>query len=126
MRRNVSSFRGKTWRWLRYIHLREAVSHVADEIDSICVCGAGYGIAELLIAHEFPHIDITLTDIVDRTHGYPNYHRARDLARKYNVNNLSFSIWDVMQPTKRRFDLVCSTEMLEHIKDDDRAAANMP
>jgi 2-polyprenyl-3-methyl-5-hydroxy-6-metoxy-1,4-benzoquinol methylase len=47
------------------------------------------------------------------------------LAWNWGVDNISFSIWNVLQPTHRRFDLVCSTEVLEHIKDDATAAKHM-
>ena len=117
--------KGKTWRYLRYLHLREYISKISDEIETICVCGAGHGIAELLIANEFPNLKITLTDIIERKHGYPNYHRAMELSWQRNINNIRFSVWNVLKPAKRKFDLICSTEMLEHIEDDKTAAENM-
>ena len=116
---------GKTWRYLRYLHLREYVAKVADDIQTICVCGSGHGMAELLIAIEFPHLTITLTDIVNREKGYPNYYRAMDVAWRQEIDNLRFSIWNVLVPTRRSFDLVASTEMLEHIENDRLAAENM-
>lgn len=114
---------GRTWRYLRYLHLRECVVRISGDIKTVCVCGAGHGLAEVAIAAEFPHLRFTLTDIIAK--GYPNYHAAMDAAWKNNINNVEFSIWDVMNETRRRFDLVCSTEMLEHIKDDERAAHSM-
>lgn len=116
---------GKTWRYLRYLHMREYISAIAHEIETVCVCGAGHGIAEYLVAAEFPHLQVTLTDIVDRKHGYPNYHGAMELSWAYGVDNLHFSIWNVTNESRRSFDLVCSTEMLEHIEQDERAAENM-
>lgn len=115
--------RGRTWRYLRYLHFRQYISEIAPEIETVCVCGSGHGLAELAVALEFPHLRFTLTDIIGR--GYPNYHMAMDLSWIWGVNNMAFSVWNVMQSTQRRFDLVCSTEMLEHIKDDNTAVANM-
>lgn len=116
---------GRTWRYLRYLHARESLSAVADEVETVCVCGAGHGIAELALAIEFPHITFTLTDIVNRTHGYPNYHDAMILSWNNAIPNMRFSVWNTLQATQQRFDLVASTEMLEHIKEDDLAARNM-
>lgn len=116
---------GKSWRYLRYLHLREYVSKIANEIGTMCVCGAGQGMAELLVAREFRHINVTLTDSIDQIHGYPNYHRAMDLSWRYGMKNINFSVWDVRIPTKRQFDFICSTEVLGQIEDDDLAAENM-
>lgn len=115
--------RGRTWRYLRYLHLRDFLLPIVNEVETVCVCGAGYGLAELLLAIEFPHLQISLTDITGD--GYPMYYRAMDLAWRFEIDNINFSIWNVLTPTKRRFDLVASTEMLEHVKEDERAAANM-
>lgn len=111
-------------RYLRYLHLRDYVSRVADEIETMAVCGTGTAWSELAIAVEFPHLQLTLTDIIDRPR-YPSYHAAMAHAWSKGIDNVSFTVWDVLQPTKRRFDLVCSTEMLEHIKEDAKAAENM-
>jgi hypothetical protein len=72
---------------------------------------------------EFPSIHFTLTDII--AGGYPNYHRAMNFAWKNGVNNISSSVWNTLEPTAHRFDLVASTEMLEHIRDAKKAVANM-
>lgn len=115
--------KGRTQRYPRYLHSRDALETVKDEVKSICVCGAGGGWAELAMALEFPHIHFTLTDIVSK--GYPNYHYVMDRAWRWGVDNMTFSAWNVLQPTFRRFDMIASTEMLEHIKDDRIAARNM-
>ncbi len=116
---------GKTWRYLRYLHFRQSLLRIANQIETVCICGSGHGLAEVMIAEEFPHLQIMLTDIHNPAGGYPNYHRAMDLAWRRGVRNLEFSIWDVLQPTKRGFDLIASTEMLEHIEDAETAAKNM-
>lgn len=121
----LSLLQGKTWRYLRYLHFRDYLQRVSKDISTVCVCGSGYGLAEFLLAVEFPHINFTLTDIVDRKHGYPNYFQAMKLCWDHEVNNVDFYVWNVLTPTTRRFDLVASTEMLEHIADDKSAAKNM-
>lgn len=114
---------GRTWRYLRYIHLRDALLKIGDDIESVGVVGAGHGYSEIALAIEFPHIQFTLTDIIDT--GYPNYHKAMDICWKWGLENVRFSVWNVLEPTDRRFDLVCSTEVLEHIEDAAGAAAKM-
>lgn len=115
--------RDKKWRYLRYMHFKNYLEKVADEVQSVCICGAGGGFAEVALAIEFPQIKFTLTDII--ANGYPSYHRAMDIAWRFGIDNIGFSVWNVLAPTKRRFDLVASTEMLEHIKNDQAAANNM-
>lgn len=114
---------GRTWRYLRYIHLRDALLQISDEIETVGVVGAGHGYSEIALALEFPHIQFTLTDIIDT--GYPNYHKAMDICWKWGIENVRFSVWNVLEPTARRFDLVCSTEVLEHIADAAGAAEKM-
>lgn len=121
----LTLLRGRKWQYLRYLHLRDSFEAICDDIQTVCVCGAGRGYAELALAIEFPDIHFTLTDIIDRKHGYPNYQGTMDAAWNWGIDNIAFSVWNCLEPTERRFDLVCSTEMLEHIEDDERAAANM-
>lgn len=114
---------GRTQRYLRYLHARDALARVADEVETVCVCGTGHAFAEIALAIEFPHIEFYLTDIIAQ--GYPNYHHAADLVWKWQIPNVQFHVWNVLQPTPRRFDMIMSTEMLEHIEQDTKAAANM-
>lgn len=119
----LALLRGRTWRYLRYLHFRDYLSRVSNEVETVCVCGAGHGFAELACALEFPHIKFTLTDII--AEGYPNYHRTMVHAWRWGLDNLQFSVWNVLHQTDRRFDLVASTEMLEHVPDIPRAVRNM-
>ena len=119
----LALLRGRTWRYLRYLHFRDYLSRVSNEVETVCVCGAGHGLAELACAIEFPHIEFTLTDII--AEGYPNYHRAMSHAWRWGLDNMRFSVWNVLHATDRRFDLVASTEMLEHVPDITRAVRNM-
>lgn len=119
----LALLRGRTWRYLRYLHFRDYLSRVSNEVETVCVCGAGHGFAELACALEFPHIKFTLTDII--ADGYPNYHRTMVHAWRWGLNNMQFFVWNVLHQTERRFDLVASTEMLEHVPDIPRAVRNM-
>jgi len=115
--------RARKWRYLRYLHLHEYIKGVADQLTTACICGTGHGLAEVALALEFPHIKFTLTDIIST--GYPNYHGAMQLSWNWDIENIEFSIWDVLHPTSKKFDIVCSTEMLEHISNPMLAAENM-
>jgi len=111
------------WAYLRYLHLRDLFLMVSEDIDTMAVVGAGHGIAECALAIEFPTVHFTLTDII--APGYPSYHHAMDICWKWSVNNVSFSVWNVLEPSQHRFDMIASTEVLEHIKDDKAAAERM-
>lgn len=111
------------WQFLRYLHFRDCLSRISDEVETVCICGAGHGLAELACAIEFPHITFTLTDII--SDGYPHYHRTMSYAWQWGLVNMQFSVWNVLHATGRRFDLVASTEVLEHVPDIARAARNM-
>lgn len=41
----------RTWRYLRYIHLRDALSRVHKDISTV---GAGHGYSEVALTLEFP------------------------------------------------------------------------
>jgi len=116
---------GKSWRYLRYLHLRDCLKSIINEVQSVCICGAGHGIAEVALALEFPEVKFMLTDYV--SDNYPNYHGAMNICWEWNVQNVEFSVWNVLNapPLKRSYDLVCSTEVLEHIKEPDLASYNM-
>jgi len=115
--------KGKTWRYLRYLHARTALKIVVDEVQSVLVIGAGYGIAEIALALEFPHIQFHLTDYQGATH--PRRFATHYIER-FGIANVSFGELDILQaPGERRYDLVYSVEVLEHIEDDALAAANM-
>ena len=117
--------RAGRWRYLRYLHFKHAVASVANEIESVCIVGGGLALSELAVAMQFPHIHFTVTDIVLKEFGFPCYHGAMEFGWRVGVDNISYSIWNVLEPTKRRFDLVASTEVVEHIAEDRRACANM-
>lgn len=113
----------RTWRYLRYIHLRDALSRVHKDISTVGIVGAGHGYSEVALALEFPNIEFYLTDII--APNYPNYHKAMDICWKWGISNVKFGIWNVLEPTSHQFDLVCSTEVLEHIEDAETAAKAM-
>jgi hypothetical protein len=112
----------KTWRYLRYVHTREAF-RLTEGAKTVLTVGAGTGLAELALALEYPDVDFHLTDIV--TEKTPNYQGAQHLAKKWNVGNISFGVLDILDAPAETADLVTSTEVLEHIAEDEVAAANI-
>ena len=113
---------GKTWRYLRYIHARQALM-LTENVRSVLVIGAGGGLAELALALEFPHMSFRLTDWEAASH---DNSPARRLVTEWNIPNVTFSVLNILAPqSKEKYDLVYSVEVLEHIKDDSTAALNM-
>jgi SAM-dependent methyltransferase len=113
----------KTWRFLRYVHSRRAFS-MAPDIKSVLVVGAGYGLAELALAIELPHVHFTLTDWGNATH---TLDLVKRLIAEFEVTNIDFGQLNILEPDlpTKSFDMVMSVEVLEHIIDDCRAARNI-
>jgi len=115
----------KGFAYLRYLHLREFIAVRSSEIETVGICGAGKGIAELAVALEFPQIRFLLTDIVaEGRPPRPNYFTCMEYVMKWNVLNVRFGVWDLLKPQSVKFDVVASTEVLEHIKDATLALRN--
>lgn len=118
----LALLQGKTWRYLRYVHAREALL-ACEDFDSILVVGAGNATAEIGLALEFPHVQFTLTDWQGATH---QTERAKKWVAEWNLPNVTFRQLDLLNPPAGlHADLVYSVEVLEHIQDDERAAAHM-
>lgn len=106
-------------RYLRYLHLREAVR--ISRPDSVLIVGAGRGVAEVALAREFRDIHFHLTDW-----DYPHRRIDRAVRLAQGMRNVSFGQLDILSPDLgERFGLVGSVEVLEHIEQDDQAAENM-
>ena len=112
--------REKKWRFLRYVHLREAFLAASPRPRSLLAVGAGVALAELAMALEFPNLSIRVTDIKSKT--TPNYGRATIWATRWKLKNISFGIFDLHEPTSETADFVEAIEVLEHIKNDRPAA----
>ena len=117
----VVLLKGKTWRYLRYIHARNALS-LAEDWKDILVVGAGNGFAEIALALEYPDKHFYLSDYENATHSTLH---ARALIKRYKINNISFIDLNILDKPERQYDIVYSVEVLEHIKDDVLAAHNM-
>jgi SAM-dependent methyltransferase len=118
----VALLLGKTWRYLRYIHAREALL-LAKDVRSVLVVGAGHGMAEIALALEFPHITFKLTDWGGASH---NRTHSETWIHQWDIKNVCFGVLNILdEPAMERFDMVYSVEVLEHIEDDATAAANM-
>ncbi|MCC7275267.1 MAG: methyltransferase domain-containing protein [Alphaproteobacteria bacterium] len=113
----------RSWRYLRYLHAREALLAL-DDCRSVLVVGAGTGLAEVTLAVEFPEVEFHVTDYEGATHSIA---KAKEIKETFQLANVSFDLLNIITaPTpKRRFDLVYSVEVLEHIEDDALAAGRM-
>lgn len=114
--------RRKTWRYLRYLHAREAVKLVAPDA-TVLVIGGGHAFAEVALALEFPEMRFHVTDYEGASH---SVERSRKIISTYGLSNISFGELNILDPGDTpQYDLVYSVEVLEHIVDDVRAAENM-
>ena len=87
------------------------------------VVGGGYELAEVALAVEFPGMRFHVTD-----HGGARHttDRARKLIDTYGLTNIIFGELNILDPGDLpQHDLVYSVEVLEHIREDELAAANM-
>lgn len=110
--------RARGWAYLRYLHLREGL-HSCKDVRSVLSVGCGRGAAELALALEHPEIQFTLTDITT-----PRKELRRRVA-DWGVKNVRCGVLNITAPGEEPHDLVMSVEVLEHIRDDALAAANM-
>ena len=112
----------RRWAYLRYRHAREAMLLV-DPTSSVLVIGGGFALAEVALAVEFPGMTFHVTDHENALH---NLDAARKLIAAFGLTNISFGTLDILAPVEAAgYDVVYSVEVLEHIRDDERAAANM-
>lgn len=106
-------------RYLRYLHLRDAVR--TSRPDSVLIIGTGRGVAEVALAREFGDIHFHITDW-----DYPHHRIERAVRLAEGLRNVSFRQLDILNPDlSEKFGLVASVEVLEHIQQDERAAENM-
>ena len=87
----------KTWNYLRYLHAEKALHSLLvrypNSVSSVLVIGCGSGLAETLLAVEYPEIHFTLTDYQGATH---NTKEARSLQSEFGLNNVSWSELDLL------------------------------
>lgn len=112
----------KRWRYLRYLHAREALRLIARDA-TVLVIGGGHAMAEVALALEFPKMRFHVTDHEGASHTTAH---ARAMIARHGLPNISFGELNILDPADMtQYDLVYSVEVLEHIREDDRAAANM-
>lgn len=120
-RLKLELLKGKTWRYLRYIHARQALTMVTDW-KSVVIIGGGAGLAEIALAIEFPNKKFHITDHEGATH---TFNRARHFVEEFKLNNVTFGRLNILSAQEKKYDIVYSVEVLEHIKKDKEAALNM-
>lgn len=113
--------KGKKWRYLRYLHASEALKNAHDWKDMLII-GAGNGLAEIALAMEYPDKLFHLTDYESATHSFTH---AKNFIERFDIKNVTFGSCNILEPECEKFDIVYSIEVLEHIKEDKKAACNM-
>lgn len=94
----------RRWAYLRYLHLRQVLLN-ASGVESLLSVGCGTGLAEVLLALEFPDIVFHVTDVDERA--IEQSFGAR-MVREWAVDNVSFGSLDVLAPVRKRYGLVTS------------------
>lgn len=113
--------KGRTWKYLRYQHARQALELMSDWKD-VLIIGAGSGLVEVALALEFPNKLFHLTSREDAANPFK---AAKVFVEAFDLKNVSFGTLDILKPYSMKFDVVYSVEILGYIEDDDRAASNM-
>jgi trans-aconitate methyltransferase len=77
--------------------------------------GSGRGMITLACSRMFPDAEVIGVDLDDKQNRHNN-----DIANRLGIsNNLRFITWNAMKlPELGKFDLIISTDMLEHLQDD--------
>jgi trans-aconitate methyltransferase len=77
--------------------------------------GSGRGMITLACARKFPKAEVVGIDL-----DYVQNNNNNEMVKKIGVShNLRFITWDAMKLQEfRKFDLIISTDMLEHLEDD--------
>jgi SAM-dependent methyltransferase len=112
----------RRWALHRHVHLLAAFDACVRQqrIGSFLSIGCGLGLSELYLAAHHPQVEFTLTDFDER-----RIKSARRIAAHGRLENVRFAQLDLLDPPDGiRFDVVASIEVMEHIEDDRRAAAN--
>ena len=118
----------KTWNYLRYLHAEKALHSLLvrypNSVSSVLVIGCGTGLAETLLSIEYPEIKFTLTDYEGATH---KVDEARSIQQRFEIENIDWAELNLLAQDQvdKKYDLVYSIEVLEHIENDALAAQAM-
>ena len=115
----------RRWALHRHVHLVHAFDQASnvDRIESVLSIGCGAGLSEIFLAARAPDVSFILTDFDEERLNVAEHH-----VKKCGLNNVELRVLDLLttdtSATSERFDFVSSIEVLEHIDDDETAAAN--
>jgi len=115
--------RRRKWSLHRHIHLVSAFedARTRSEITTVLAVGCGAGLSELYLAACNPGVAFTLTDF-----DTGRLRIAQRWVHDNKLDNVEFAPLNLLSPPgPRRYDLVTSTEVLEHIGRDQQAASHM-
>ena len=115
----------RRWALHRHVHLVHAFDQASnlDRIESVLSIGCGAGLSEIFLAASAPDVSFVLTDFDEERLNVAEHH-----VKKCGLHNVELRVLDLLisdtAPNVERFDFVSSIEVLEHIDDDETAAAN--
>ena len=107
----------------RHVHIVSAFEDATarSRITSVLAVGCGAGLSEMYLAACHPDVVFTLTDFDPGRLAV-----AKRWARDNKLDNVEFASLNLLSsPGPNRYDLVTSTEVLEHIGRDQQAASHM-
>ncbi len=115
--------RRRKWALHRHVHIVSAFedAKARSPIATVLAVGCGAGLSELYLAACNPDVAFTLTDFDEDRLGI-----AKRWANDNRLDNVEFTPLNLLSPPgPNRYDLVTSTEVLEHIGRDQQAASHM-
>lgn len=99
----------RRWRYLNYVHLRNAITASGD-LESVLVVGADRGLGAIALAVEFPLIRFHLADHQGNADAFC---KAREIVAEWRLENVLFQGGGVSQiENTRKFDLVALADIL--------------
>jgi len=99
------------------IRARRVLPHITPSYREILDAGCGQGVFSFDVARRLPESQVTGIDSNTEM-----LERNRRIARIAGLKNCRFEYADIPEtPLEEEYDLVLSIDMLEHIRDDDRA-----
>ena len=107
----------------RHVHIVSAFedANARSPISTVLSVGCGAGLSELYLAACNPEVAFTLTDFDPGRIAL-----AKRWARDNKLDNVEFGSLNLLSPPgPTRYDLVTSTEVLEHIGRDQQAVSHM-
>ena len=104
--------------YLRACHFKKVIKNL--NFSSVLDAGCGLGNYTFYLARKHPRIKIDAWD-----YSIQNIEAAKKLLGQMSLDNINFSSRNLGDLSEvRKYDLICSIDVLEHIADDERVVKN--